>query len=111
MRVARPPAPPLRTPPGVPLRARLHPGRFLDKYYLAPLRLTQSEAARRLGISRRRLHEIVQGRRGVSADTAIRFALAFGSSAAFWLALQAEHDSYLAWRTRPSAAAPSPAAR
>lgn len=89
---------PLPHPAGVPLRAPVHPGRFLQRYVLAPLALSQSEAARRLGISRRRMHEIVAGQRAISPDTAVRCALAFGLPAAAWLALQAQWDSYHAWR-------------
>lgn len=88
-----------RRPAGVPLRLPLHPGRFLQRHYLAPLALSQSDAARLLGISRRRLHEIVHGQRGISPDSAVRFALAFGTEASFWLALQAAWDSFHAWQT------------
>jgi addiction module HigA family antidote len=94
-----------RPPDGVPLRAPPHPGQFLHKNFLRPMGLTQTQAARLLGISRRRLHEIVQGQRAVTPDTAIRLALAFRSNVAFWLRLQSEHDSYHAWRARDAAAA------
>jgi len=90
---------PLLAPAGVPRRVPLHPGRFLERHYLKPLALTQTEAARRLGVSRRRINELVQGHRGMSADTAIRCAQAFGLPAADWLALQAEWDSYSAWKS------------
>jgi antitoxin HigA-1 len=89
---------PLAQPAGVPLRAPLHPGRFLDRHYLRPLALSQSEAARRLGISRRRMHEIVQGQRAITPDTAIRCALAFGLPVSQWLALQAGWDSFQTWK-------------
>jgi addiction module HigA family antidote len=92
---AHPPAP---TPAGVPLRAPVHPGRFLERHYLAPLALTQTEAARRLGVSRRRVNELVHGRRAMTPDTAIRCAQVFGLPAADWLALQSEWDSYAAWK-------------
>ncbi len=85
-------------PPGVPARTPWHPGRFLRRNYLAPLGLSQTEAARLLGVSRRRLHEIVHGQRGITADTAIRCALVFGSDAAFWLALQSAWDSFHTWK-------------
>ena len=49
-------------------------------------------------MSRRRVHEIVQGHRGVSADTAIRCALAFGLPAHDWLAMQARWDTFHAWK-------------
>ena len=86
-------------PPGVPLRTPPHPGWFLERHYLRPLALSQSEAARKLGISRRRMHEIVQGQRGITPDTAIRCALAFGLPATQWLALQSRWDSFHAWKS------------
>lgn len=85
-------------PPGVSPRAPWHPGRFLSRNYLAPLGMSQSEAARLLGVSRRRLHELVQGQRGMTPDTAIRCALVFRSDANFWLALQAAWDGFYAWK-------------
>jgi len=85
-------------PPGVPGRAPWHPGRFLRRNYLTPLSVSQTEAARLLGLSRRRLHEIVHGQRGITADTAIRCALVFGTDAAFWLALQSAWDSFHTWK-------------
>lgn len=60
--------------------------------------MSQSEAARALGMSRRRLHEIVHGQRAMTPDTAIRCALLFGTDAAFWLALQSAWDSFHAWK-------------
>lgn len=86
------------TPIGVPARRPQHPGRFLERQFLRPLALTQSDAARRLGVSRRRLHEIVHGERAMSADTAIRCALAFGLPATAWLDLQARWDAHRAWQ-------------
>lgn len=95
---------PWTRPAGVPLRAPLHPGRFLELHCLRPLHLTQLQAARLLGMSRQRVNEIVQGRRGMSADTAVRCALVFGIDTAFWLGLQARWDSFRAWnRLRRSA--------
>lgn len=85
-------------PPGVPPRAPWHPGRFLSRNYLAPLGLSQSDAARLLGVSRRRLHELVQGQRSMTPDTAIRCALVFQSDASFWLTLQIAWDSFHAWK-------------
>lgn len=85
-------------PAGVPQRLPLHPGRFLERHYLRPLALSQTEAARRLGISRRRLNELVQGHRCMTPDTAIRCALAFGLPVGEWLALQARWDSFQTWK-------------
>lgn len=86
-------------PVGVPLRAPRHPGQLLQHTILDPMGLTQTEAARVLGVSRRRLHEVIQGQRGMTPDTAIRCALAFGTDAAFWLALQAAWDNFHTWKS------------
>jgi antitoxin HigA-1 len=96
-------------PKGVPSRAPVHPGRLLARTCLAPLGLSQSEAARVLGLSRRRLHELVHGQRAMSPDTAIRCARQFGIDAAFWLSHQAAWDSFHAWKRlcAPSAASAS----
>lgn len=85
-------------PPGVPCRAPVHPGRLLARYCLAPLALSQSEAARVLGLSRRRLHELVHSQRAMTPDTAIRCARQFGVDAGFWLTRQAAWDSFHAWK-------------
>jgi antitoxin HigA-1 len=96
-------------PKGVPSRSPVHPGRLLARTCLAPLGLSQSEAARVLGLSRRRLHELVHGQRAMSPDTAIRCARQFGIDAAFWLTHQAAWDSFHAWkRHRAPAVAASP---
>ncbi|MFZ5576243.1 MAG: HigA family addiction module antitoxin [Pseudomonadota bacterium] len=95
-------------PRGVPVRAPAHPGRLLARTCLVPLSLNQSEAARLLGLSRRRLHELVHGQRAMSPDTALRCARQFGIDASFWLAQQAAWDSFQAWkRLRASSTAPS----
>lgn len=86
-------------PSGVPTRQPVHPGRFLERHFLQPLALSQTAAARLLGVSRRRMNELILGHRAMSADTAIRCAMAFGVRADFWLALQAHWDCFHAWRT------------
>jgi len=85
-------------PAGVPLRVPVHPGRFLEKQYLHPLGITQTRLAELLGVSRRRVNELVMGHRAMSPDTAVRCAMTFGTSATFWLSLQANWDSFHAWR-------------
>ncbi len=89
---------PVQAPVGIPCRMPLHPGRFLDRHYLKPLAVTQSALARELGVSRRRINELVQGKRAMSADTAIRCARRFGLPAAEWLAMQAEYDAWQTWQ-------------
>ena len=104
---------PWHQPCGVPLRVPQHPGRFLERQFLKPLGLTQGQAARLLGVSRRRLNEIVVGRRSLTADTALRCAMAFGLDASFWMALQSRwdsHQAWKAWRATQATQAPQPAA-
>lgn len=85
-------------PAGIRARAPVHPGHFLQRHFLAPLALNQTAAARRLGVSRRRLHELVHGKRAMSPDTAIRCAQAFGLSATDWLAMQSAWDAWSTWQ-------------
>lgn len=94
-------------PKGVPLRTPMHPGRLLARTCLAPFGLNQSEAVRLLGMSRRRLHELVHGQRAMSPDTAIRCVGRFGVDAAFWLAQQAAWESFHAWKRMASASSVS----
>jgi antitoxin HigA-1 len=89
---------PVIAPAGIRVRAPVHPGRFLQRHFLEPLALNQSAAARRLGVSRRRLHELVHGKRAMSPDTAIRCAQAFGLAATDWLAMQSAWDARAAWQ-------------
>ncbi|HVG45316.1 MAG TPA: HigA family addiction module antitoxin [Longimicrobium sp.] len=73
-------------------RAPLHPGEILLEEFIKPHGLTLTEAARRLRIERVRLSEIVNGRRGVTPNTALRLERLFGASAAFWLGMQQDYD-------------------
>jgi addiction module HigA family antidote len=77
---------------------RFHPGRILYEKFLKPTGLSQNALARELGVPPRRINEIVLGKRGISADTALRLAKRFGNSARFWMALQADFDLHLAQR-------------
>lgn len=88
----------LTPPPGVPARQPQHPGRFLERQYLVPLGLNQTRAAALLGVSRRRVNELVMGHRAFTPDTAVRCALVFGMSASFWMSLQTNFDLHQAWR-------------
>jgi addiction module HigA family antidote len=73
-----------------------HPGRILYERYLKPTGLSQNALARELGVPPRRINEIVLGKRGITADTALRLAKRFGNSARFWMGLQADFDLHLA---------------
>ena len=75
-----------------------HPGETLKEEYLVPLGMSVNALARELGIGAARLNEIVLGRRGVSADTALRLARYFGSTPELWLNLQAFYDLRMAER-------------
>jgi len=70
----------------------LHPGTVLLKEYLEPLSLPQTHFAEHLGWTYARLNEIVNMRRGVTADSALAFAEAFGGEPEFWLNLQRDWD-------------------
>jgi addiction module HigA family antidote len=70
----------------------ISPGEILLEEFLAPLGIGQVEAARRMGISLNRLNEIVLGKRGITADTALRLARFLKTSAQFWMRLQADWD-------------------
>jgi addiction module HigA family antidote len=76
----------------------VHPGYFLDTRYLKPLKLTQLALADALGISRRRVNELIRGHRGITADTALRLAYYFRNEPSFWLQLQLSWDLHQAAR-------------
>ena len=69
-----------------------HPGEILFEEFLKPMGISQNALARAAGVPPRRINEIVLGKRGVSADTAVRLAAVLGTSERFWLGLQADHD-------------------
>jgi addiction module HigA family antidote len=69
-----------------------HPGRIVRQECLDPLGLTITEAASRLGVSRVALSELVNQRRGISPEMAIRLSKAFGSSPELWAGLQMQYD-------------------
>jgi antitoxin HigA-1 len=74
------------------------PGELLLEEYLKPLGVGQIEAARTLGISLNRLNEIVLGKRGITADTALRLARFLKTSPQLWMRLQADWDLHQAMR-------------
>jgi addiction module HigA family antidote len=76
--------------------APVHPGEILLEEFMKPLGLSQTRLGRDLGVSPRRINEIVHGKRNVTADTALRLSRYFGTSAEFWLGLQADYDLDLA---------------
>ena len=70
----------------------VHPGEVLLEEFLKPHGFSQSRAARDLNVPPRRISDLVHGKRGITADTALRLAQYFGTSARFWMGLQADYD-------------------
>ena len=72
--------------------ANVHPGEVLLKDFLEPMEVSQNALARAIDVPPRRINEIVLGKRSITADTALRLAIAFGTSEKFWLGLQSDYD-------------------
>ena len=70
----------------------IHPGEILLEEFLIPMGVSQNALARAIGVPPRRINEIVLGKRGITADTALRLSRAFGTSEGFWIGLQADYD-------------------
>lgn len=70
----------------------VHPGEVLWEEFLKPMGISQNRLALNIGVPPRRINEIVLGKRGITADTALRLARFFGISAEFWLGLQSQYD-------------------
>jgi len=86
--------------------APVTPGEMLKEEFLAEYRLSQNQLARAIGISPNRITEIVNNRRRITADTALRLGLYFGNSPEFWLNLQTHYDLKIARKSlKPSVAA------
>jgi len=76
--------------------APVHPGEILQFEFLQPLGISQYRLAMTIHVPPRRINVIVHGKRGVSADTALRLGRAFGTSAQFWMNLQSRYDLEIA---------------
>jgi addiction module HigA family antidote len=70
----------------------IHPGEILMEEFMKPLGISQNQLGHDLGVSPRRINEIVHARRSITADSALRLARYFGNSASFWLGLQMDYD-------------------
>ena len=70
----------------------IHPGEILSEEFLIPLKISQYRIAKDVGVSARRINEIVHEKRAISADTALRLGKYFNTSPQFWLNLQARYD-------------------
>ena len=77
-----------------------HPGEILRELCLEPLNITVTDAAEALGVSRKTLSAILNGRAGISPEMAVRLSIAFGTSAESWLNLQTQFDLWQAEQNR-----------
>lgn len=75
-------------------RRPTHPGKILEKDFLEPLEMTQTELAERLSVQFKRVNEIINQRRRVTPETAVLLAKVFGTSPQYWLNLQVAYDLY-----------------
>ena len=72
--------------------ANVHPGEVLNEEFLKPMNITAYKLSKDIGIPQTRTSAILKGVRGISADTALRLSIYFGTSAKFWLGLQDDYD-------------------
>ncbi len=70
----------------------IHPGVVLMEDFIKGFEITQNRLAVAIGVPPRRINEIVHGKRGITADTALRLAKYFGTSAEFWINLQSHYE-------------------
>lgn len=70
----------------------IHPGEILKEEFLEPLNMSANRLAEALHVTPARLYEIVAGRRGITANTAIRLGIAFGTTTEFWMNIQMTYD-------------------
>jgi addiction module HigA family antidote len=82
--------------------APVTPGEMLREEFLKEYGLSQNQLARAIGVSPNRIADIVNDRRRISADTALRLGLYFGNSGEFWLNLQSHYDLKMARRQLPA---------
>ena len=73
-------------------RVSTHPGEILREEFLIPLGVTQSQFAKHIGVPFQRINEVINGKRGITAETAWLLAQALGTTAEFWMNLQSAHD-------------------
>ncbi len=84
----------------IPYAFSIHPGEILRSEFMDPLGLTACRLAKELHISAPRVNDLVRGKRGITADTALRLNRSFGNSAQFWIGLQSGHDLWVASRNK-----------
>lgn len=71
----------------------IHPGEVLREEFLMPMGISQYRLAKQISVPAMRISEICAGKRGISADTALRLSRALGTTPGFWLALQGDYDT------------------
>jgi addiction module HigA family antidote len=71
----------------------IHPGEVLREEFLLPLGITQYRLAKEIGVTEARISATCSGKRSITADTALRFSVFFGTSSGLWLGLQADYDT------------------
>jgi antitoxin HigA-1 len=71
----------------------IHPGEVLREEFLIPMGISQYRLAKEIAVPEPRISAICNGKRAITADTAVRLARFFGTSAGFWLGLQADYDT------------------
>jgi addiction module HigA family antidote len=84
----------------IPFAFSIHPGEILLTEFMEPLGLSAYRLAKDLHISASRVNDLVRGKRGITADTALRLSRYFGNSAQFWIGLQSGHDLWVASRSK-----------
>ena len=84
----------------IPFGYSIHPGEILKTEFMEPLGLSSYRLAKDLHVSAPRINDIVLGKRGITADTAMRLSAYFGTSAQLWLGLQMDHDIWLAAKNK-----------
>lgn len=84
----------------IPYAFSIHPGQILLTEFMEPLRLTAYRLAKDLHISIPRVNDLVRGKRGITADTALRLSRYFGNSAQFWIGLQSGYDLWIASKSK-----------
>ena len=78
-----------------------HPGEILREMYLKPMRVSITETAKAMGVSRKHVSAIVNGRAPVTPDMATRLAAAFATEAQLWMNMQAQHDLWIVSQKAP----------
>jgi addiction module HigA family antidote len=78
-----------------------HPGEILEREFMEPIGLSQTNLAERLDVAHRRINEIVNEKRRVTPETAIMLGKTFDTTPEFWLNLQMNHDMYETYREEP----------